>query len=268
VSLVAGLHALDGALPDAGLVARLAAALVGRGRGTDGRHDGGAVVLLRRGPDGGGPFTASGGTALVGDGALDPAPLQLYAAYGIEFARHLRGGTALALHDPAADRLLLARDGFGIKPLYYAETAVGFVFASTAALLLAAGVVPAELVASQRNELLQLQFTTGRLTPFAGIYRVLPGETLIVERGRLVDRRLVRALPAAPPMPAAVEPALATLDVLLDRSLARQGDGAGPTGLFLSGGVDSAVLLAVMARRDMAPVQALALGFSQAAGDG
>lgn len=265
---IGGLFGLDGAVPAAEGARRLATALAARGGAGGGRYDGGALVLLHRGQPADQPFVDPGGAILIGEGALDPAPLQLYRAYGIEFARHLRGGTALALYDPASGRLLLARDGFGIKPLYYAETAEGFVFASTSAALLAAGAVEAALVPSARDELLQLQFTTGRITPFAGIYRVLPGETLIVEEGRLVDRRLYRTLPALGPIPCAVEPALATLDLLLGQAVKRHAQADGPVGLFLSGGVDSTALLALMADQSAAPVEALTLGFSQPSGGG
>ena len=60
---------------------------------------------------------------------------------------------------------------------------------------------PAQLVRQVRNELLQLQFTTGRETIFAGIERVLPGETLVVAQGRVVERRQRDPLPAAAPLP-------------------------------------------------------------------
>src|ERR1700686_536510 len=59
---------------------------------------------------------AENGTPIESDWEL---PLRLYRRRGIEFARELRGMHALALHDPSAGRLLLARDPFGIKPLYY-----------------------------------------------------------------------------------------------------------------------------------------------------
>ena len=266
---IGGLFGLDGAVPADERIQRLSRALaVRRGGAGGGRYEGGALVLLHRGPSDDQPFVDPRGGILVGDGALDPAPLQLYRAYGIEFARHLRGGTALALYDPESRRLLLARDGFGIKPLYYAETADGFAFASTAAALIAAGVVEPELVPPVRDELLQLQFTTGRTTAFAGIYRVLPGETLIVEQGRLVDRRLHRTLPALAPIPCAVEPALATLDLLLDQAVKRHCQADGPIGLFLSGGVDSTALLALMADHTAGPVEALTLSFSQPAEGG
>ena len=274
MSGIGGLFARGNVAPAADAVDRLSAALAGRGAGGEGRHDGSAVVLIHRrradpiGRPAEQPFVEPRGAVLVGDGALDPAPLQLYRAYGIEFARHLRGGTALALYDPAIGRLLLARDGFGIKPLYYAETAQGFVFASTALALPATGLVPTVLLAQARDELLQLQFTIGRTTPFAGVYRVLPGETLIVERGRVVDRRLYRPLPAVGPLPVGIEPALATLDGLLDRAVARHCQAEGPVGLVLSGSVESTALLALMAAQGAAPVEALCLGYSQPAAGG
>ena len=254
-----------GTVPAADQIRRLGAALAARGGDGGGSHEDGALVLLQRGPGGDPPLIDPLDAVLVGDGALDPSPLQLYRTHGIEFARHLRGGAALALYDPTQGRLVLARDGFGIKPLYYAETATGFAFASTAAALIEAGLVAPDLVPEVRDELLQLQFTTGRATPFAGLYRVLPGETLIVEGGRLVDRRLYRVLPSLGPIPSTVEPALATLDLLLGQAAARHAQAEGPIGLFLSGGVDSAVLLVLMAEQGAAPVQALTIGYSRPA---
>ena len=115
-------------------------------------------------------------------------PLHLYRRHGLDFTSHLRGMYAIALHDPAAGRLVLARDPFGIKPLYYAETSQYFAFASEPQALIQAGIVGSELAAPARNALLQMQFTTGRDTIFAGIKRVLPGETIVVRQGRIVDR--------------------------------------------------------------------------------
>jgi asparagine synthase (glutamine-hydrolysing) len=269
MSGIGGLMTLDGTAPASERIERLAAALAARGPAGEGRHAAGGVVLVHRhrdGPPGAAPvqpFTEFYGAVLVGEGALDPAPLQLYRAYGLDFAAHLTGMYALALHDPQKGLLVLARDGFGIKPLYYAETRHGFAFASTVAALIEAGLVPPELLRRARNELLQLQFTTGRSTPFAGIYRVLPGETLIVAEGRLIDRRRRPGLPEMGPQPIAAAPALDRLDDLLGRAVARDCRAEGPVGLFLSGGIDSCALLALMAAQGPAPVRALTLGYSQ-----
>ncbi|MBM3561508.1 MAG: asparagine synthetase B, partial [Alphaproteobacteria bacterium] len=129
--------------------------------------------------------------------------LHVYLRHGHRFADRLRGMYAIAIHDPAyaggRSYLVLARDPFGIKPLYYAETARGFAFASEPRALVDAGLVAPVLRREGRDELLALQFTTGRDTPFVGIHRVLPGETLVVEKGRIVNRLRRDALPAGGP---------------------------------------------------------------------
>ena len=190
-------------------------------------------------------------------------PLHLYRRHGLDFARHLRGMYAIALADPAAGRLVLARDPFGIKPLYYAETAQGFAFASEPTALIASGLVVAELARQARNELLQLQFTTGRDTIFAGIRRVLPGETVVVAKGRIVERRRIEALPAGATREQDEAAALEALDrVLADSVMVHQRSDV-PYGMFLSGGIDSSAVLAMMARLNERPVKAFTVGFSR-----
>ena len=125
--------------------------------------------------------------------------LYLYREQGIDFAEHLRGMYAIAIHDPVEQTLTLARDPFGIKPLYYGLTEDGFAFASEAQALLKAGLAAPKISPTKRDELLALQFTTGAETVFDGIYRVLPGETLVVKAGRIVSRKIIAALPPGPP---------------------------------------------------------------------
>jgi asparagine synthase (glutamine-hydrolysing) len=191
-------------------------------------------------------------------------PLHLYRRHGLDFTAHLRGMYAIALHDPAAGHLVLARDPFGIKPLYYAETPYGFAFASDPAALIAAELVVPRLVKSARNELVQMQFTTGRQTVFAGIDRVLPGETVVVRRGRVVERRRRRALPEGGPSPIDEADALARLDEALAESILVHQRADVPFGLFLSGGIDSTAVLAMMARLAERPVKAFTIGFADA----
>src|SRR5262249_28632110 len=149
------------------------------------------------------------------------------------FPTHLRGMYAIALHDPAAGRLVLCRDRFGIKPLYYAETPQGLVFASEPQAILASGSVPLELVRQSRNQLLELQFTTGRDTIFAGIERVLPGETLVVTKGRIVERRHIEALPHAAIVPFGEEAALTEFDHVFEESVKLHQRSDVPYGMFL-----------------------------------
>src|SRR5258708_31468219 len=184
-------------------------------------------------------------------------PLHLYRRHGLGFTAHLRGMYAIALHDPTAGRLVLARDPFGIKPLYYAETTVGFAFASEPGALVAAGLVSAQLVGQVRNELMQIQFTTGRETIFAGIQRLLPGETVVVARGRIVERLHRDALPSGAPLPLDEAAGLAQLDAVLENSVLLHQRADVPYGMFLSGGVDSSAVLALMARLNHKPVPPL-----------
>ena len=78
-------------------------------------------------------------------------PLHLYLRHGLGFARHLRGMYAIAIFDPVEGCLVLARDPFGIKPLYYAETGAGFVFASEPQALFRAGLVTPKLRPGARS---------------------------------------------------------------------------------------------------------------------
>ena len=78
-------------------------------------------------------------------------PLHLYRRHGLDFTSHLRGMYAIALHDPGASRLVLSRDPFGIKPLYYAETPQGFGFASEPRALIDGGMVEGALVIDRKS---------------------------------------------------------------------------------------------------------------------
>jgi len=194
-------------------------------------------------------------------GSDSEPPLHLYAREGLAFARRLRGMYALAIHDPAARRVVLARDPFGIKPLYVAEGAFGLAFASEPAALVRAGLVAARVDAQALRELLQLQFTCGADTIFPGIRRVLPGEILVVEDGRVVETRRLDALPENGAERGDSEALLERLDRVLMDSVEMHQRADVPYGMFLSGGIDSSALLSMMARLNPRPVLAYTAGF-------
>jgi len=289
---IAGMMMANGEAPPAAMLQAMERALLHRGPDGNGRYRAGdvgivqtrlAIIDLATGDQ---PLYEPGGAALVANaeiynyielrdtlpGAVFATasdcelPLHLYRRHGLDFARLLRGMYAIALHDPAAGRLVLARDPFGIKPLYYAETQNGFAFASEPRCLIAGGVVAAELVRQARNELLQLQFTTGRDTIFAGIRRVLPGETVVVAKGRVVERRRTPSLGDGGVVAQGEEDALASLDRAFADSVLIHQRADVPYGMFLSGGIDSSAVLAMMARLNERPVKAFTIGFSRAGG--
>ncbi len=286
---IAGIMTRDGSAPEPEALDRLAAALGHRGPDGTGRHRAGSVGMVQTRlaiidlETGDQPFDEPGGAALianaeiynyvelrrdelaeialVSDSDCEPA-LHLYRRLGADYVRRLRGMYAIAVHDRPAERLVLARDPFGIKPLYFAETERAFVFASEPQALVGAGLIEPRLNAKARNEFFQLQFVAGPETLFAGIMRVLPGETLIVEAGRIVERRQIPALPEGAPEDVSEAEALERLDRAFADSVEVHQRSDVPYGMFLSGGIDSSAVLAMMARLSERPVRAFTVGFS------
>jgi asparagine synthase (glutamine-hydrolysing) len=284
---IAGMMTTNGAAPAAEPLEKFLAALAHRGPDGQGRYRSGpfamvqtrlAIIDLETGDQ---PIYEPGGAALIGNGEVynyrelraelngvvfatqsdcEP-PLHLWRRDGVDFVRKLRGMYALAIYDPTAESLLLTRDPFGIKPLYYTETGSSFAFASEPRALLDAGIVPRALSARPRDELLQLQFSTGVDTPLVGIRRMLPGETLTVGGGRVVSRRRRPALPEDGPAEWSEAEALQRLDAALMDSIVMHQRSDVPYGLFLSGGIDSSVVLSLMARSGNAPIRAYTVGF-------
>ena len=188
-------------------------------------------------------------------------PLHLWLRDGPAYAARLRGMYAIAVHDRSSRSVTLTRDPFGIKPLYTAAIEGGLAFASEPQALLAAGLVQRALRKPARDELLQVQFTTGADTIFEGIQRVLPGETLRVADGHILERTREAALPEGGTETITEAAALARLDAALERSVDLHQRSDVPYGMFLSGGVDSAAVLAMMARLNARPVLAFTAGF-------
>ena len=285
---IAGIMVQKGGRPDMSLLERFKRDLRHRGPDGDGIHASGNMAMLQTRlaiidlETGDQPLTEPGGAALVANGEIynylelrkelpDVAfathsdcepPLHLYRRQGEHFAAAMRGMYAMAIHDPAKETLLLARDPFGIKPLYYVEGPDFFAFASEPRVLINAGLAKTDLVPERRDELLQLQFTCGRETIFQSINRVLPGETLVVRDARVVDRHRLPALPDGGERPSTIDEALDRLDRALENSVRLHQRSDVPYGLFLSGGIDSSVVLAMMARLNDRPVRSYTVGFT------
>lgn len=284
---IAGIMTGDGSAPDPAALDRLKNALLHRGPDGDAVwmsadtglvHTRLAIIDLHTGDQ---PLFGPGGAALVANGEIynyielrdelmdidfatksDCEPvLHYYRNYGLDFGEWLRGMYALAIYDPQERRLVLSRDPFGIKPLYYASSDNAFAFASEPQALLAAGFGSPELRDRPVNELLQLQFSTGAHAPFEGIERVLPGETIVIAGGKIVDRRRRAALPAGGPARCTERMALEKLETALMDSVDVHQRSDVPYGMFLSGGIDSSAVLALMARLNDTPVRAYTAGF-------
>ncbi|WP_096700363.1 asparagine synthase (glutamine-hydrolyzing) [Magnetospirillum sp. 15-1] len=288
---IAGVMTVN-ATPEEAVLDKLSDALAHRGPDGRGRHVHGNVGLVQNRlsiidlEGGKQPILDGQGNAIVANGEVynylelksDMAgqafvtgsdcepPLHLYRHQGPAFARSLRGMYAIAIHDTAAEKLILSRDPFGIKPLYLVEGAPlakdgGLAFASEPQALIAAGQAKPEVDSAALAELLQLQFTTGTRTIFKGIRRLAPGETVVAEAGCVTESRRLPALPAGGPVEGSLDRLLDELDDVLTESVEMHQRSDVPYGMFLSGGIDSSVVLALMARLNPRGVLAFTAGF-------
>ena len=188
-------------------------------------------------------------------------PLHLYARYGLDFVNRLRGMYAFAIYDKQRARLVLARDPFGIKPLYFVEDSEGFFFASELQALLKAGCAERRISKVLVSRLLNKQFVPGVETIFPKVKRVSPGEIIVVEKGKIVERRQNHALPTSPILVSSLSELERDLDRELAESIEFHQRSDVPYGLFFSGGIDSACILAEMVRRKDHPVITYTAGF-------
>jgi len=193
--------------------------------------------------------------------------LHLFPDLGEQVFQRLRGMYGLCLRPAsrwgAGARALLARDVFGIKPLYtrrleHPAQGAATLFASEPRALFAADGAPARLDPLRAEELLALNYTVGANTVFQGVTRLEPGVvTSDPRQGAFVAT-------TGAPTPISEAAALKALDAVLEESVRLHQRADVPYGLFLSGGVDSAAIATLMARLNSRPVTAFTCGFEDA----
>lgn len=187
----------------------------------------------------------------------------LYQRYGLDFVNHLRGMFAIALWDDTRQRLVLARDRVGKKPLVYTQQGSQLLFASETRALLATGWRP-EPDLKSLDHLLAFAYLPIDSGAFAGLRSLPPGHLGVWESGRLTLQQYWSWEPATP-LPAAglgeaVEKALE--EAVRIRLVSER-----PLGAFLSGGIDSTIVTALMARHHTGPVKTFSIGFADPAYD-
>jgi asparagine synthase (glutamine-hydrolysing) len=183
--------------------------------------------------------------------------LHLYEQHATRFAERLRGMFAVAIWDAPQRRLILARDRFGIKPLYYRESGGELAFAS-------------ELRALPRGEIdlealdafLAFNSIPGPLTIFRETRKLPPGHVLVWDDGRVQLERFARPAPTDARDDDEAE--------LLEELRSRMRDSVRahlvsdvPVGVLLSGGVDSALLAALAAEESAEPLRTFSIGFEE-----
>ena len=177
--------------------------------------------------------------------------LHLYRRHGLDLFSRINGIYAFALWDAERKSLLLARDGVGVKPLYYCETPAGILFASEIKALLACDAIPRELDADALNEHLTFLWTAAPRTILKAVRKLEPGHAMLVRDGCIVRRWRHYDLPYDGARRAGGAAALAgELRHRVEQAVKRQIVSDVPLGAFLSGGLDSSAVVSMMRRAD------------------
>jgi asparagine synthase (glutamine-hydrolysing) len=171
--------------------------------------------------------------------------LHLYEEYGDDCLQYLQGMFTLALWDGPRRRLLLARDRFGIKPLYVAQQGEALYFASEL-LALGRGGAATEIDPQALYAYMALSYIPGPMSVFRGVRKLLPAERIVWANGQL--QRDVYWTPQSVPVPSARAHAAEALAQRLDASVQAHLVSDVPVAAFLSGGVDSSTVVAMAQR--------------------
>jgi len=190
--------------------------------------------------------------------------LALYAEYGAKMLHRLRGMFALAIWDTRDERLWMARDRIGIKPLYYTCQGGRFLFASEIKAILAFPGIPRSVHLPGLHHYLSFLTTPAPLTLFEGIQKLPAGHTLTVGRdGTLKVEEWWDVFDGVKPSTAQDDEAIAEQILhLLRESIRWRMVSDVPFGVFLSGGIDSSTNVALMAELMDRPVETFSIGFT------
>jgi asparagine synthase (glutamine-hydrolysing) len=280
-----------GALVDPSIIRRMCAAMVHRGPDDDGFYEQGCVGLgirrlsivdLRTGHQ---PISNEEGTLwIVFNGEIynyavlrerliarghtfrtnsdTEAIIHLYEEYGHDCVQHLQGMFAFAIWDERQRRLFVARDRLGIKPLYYRLSAESFLFGSEIKVLLAHPEVRPEFCRAVLPEYLAFGYLSGSETFYEGIRKLMPGHWLeIGERGELrIEQYWDLSIATQESVRDESYYAGAYRD-LLENAVRSHLMSDVPVGVFLSGGLDSSAVAALMTQIRRAPIETFSVGY-------
>lgn len=185
--------------------------------------------------------------------------LQGYARWGRDVLQRIEGMYAFALQDIHQGEVLIARDPLGMKPLYWTESADGVGFASELKALLTLLPSTPDLNPLAIRQYIEAQHPLSHNTPFLGVKRLLAGEAVLIRHGCVTEQwrhwrvEQVETVSDSDPVSA--------LDHLMETVFTQHQRSDVPIGLFLSGGVDSTILLGLMRRYGMQDIHTFSLGF-------
>jgi asparagine synthase (glutamine-hydrolysing) len=191
--------------------------------------------------------------------------LHLYEDYGDACVEYLRGMFAFAIWDRNKRELFIARDRLGVKPLYYVHTADGSLFfASEIKALLEARAVKAELNFAGFSDYLANHATSGEETLFVGVKRLMPGHTLTWRDGEIkIKKYWDVSFAKVAPNGHSDKDYIAEWSELFRKSVELRLMADVPLGMFLSGGIDSSAIAAVMSTLVDEPIKTFSVAFAE-----
>jgi len=190
--------------------------------------------------------------------------VHLYEEYGDDLVHHLRGMFAFALWDKNRRRGLLVRDRLGIKPLFYAQAGGTLLFGSEIKAVLAADLVERDLEYQALDAFFTLTYIPAPLTIYRKVHKLEPGHLLTYESGRIEKRCYWDVNFSEVDQQADEQEWLERFDRAIDDAVTSHLVSDVPVGAFLSGGIDSSLVVALMSRRLDEPVQTFTMGFGGA----
>jgi len=194
--------------------------------------------------------------------------LAAYAQWGERCLDRLRGMFAFAVWDAHDESLFLARDPFGIKPLYYRHDGARLLFASELNALLASGVFSTEIDPVSLSEYLAWLAVPAPRTIYRGVFSLRPGECATFRRGELAIHAAwsFRSIPAESPCRSRAD-FECELRARLEDSIRAHAIADVPVGAFLSGGLDSAAVVGLMSHLGGTPLKTFTIGFGESSFD-
>lgn len=188
--------------------------------------------------------------------------IHAYEEWGDDCVRHLRGMYAFALWDSRKKRLFLARDRFGKKPLYYAKVGDVFLFGSEIKAILQYDQVQRRMNHEALDYFFTYMYIPSPLTIFEGIHKLPPGHYAVYEGGRLTVTQYWD-IAMAPDQSLTEDGLVDALYERLEHAVRLRLRSDVPVGAFLSGGIDSSTVAAIMSRLSETPVKTVSIGFSE-----
>ncbi|MDZ7697290.1 MAG: asparagine synthase (glutamine-hydrolyzing) [Deltaproteobacteria bacterium] len=186
--------------------------------------------------------------------------LHLYEEVGLDFVNQLRGMFAIAIWDGGQNRLILARDRLGIKPLFYARHNNTLLFASEMKAILQSKDFPREMDDNALAAYFTLSYIPAPLTIFKKIQKVLPGHIMTIQDGDIADKQYWD-VQFRPDRSRDESYFIEGVMDLLEQSVEMRLMSEVPLGAFLSGGIDSSTIVALMSKANGSPVNTFTVGF-------